>query len=68
MIIFPLQLFNSSGITDNEVQDGTFALMFSGNGTLQHLLSTEDGTIGYVGMYYSRNYSAEVKQCKITRH
>jgi hypothetical protein len=51
--------FNSSGITDNGNGDGTFAFTNNfGNGNFSTTaLSTEDGTIGYVTMYYDRSYS-----------
>ena len=51
--------FNSSGITDNGPGDGTFAFTnnFANGNFSTTALSTEDGTIGYVTMYYDRSYS-----------
>ena len=59
--------FNSSSITDNGPGDGTFAFTNAfGNGNFAtSSLSTEDGTIGYVGMYYSRNYSANANNVRL---
>ena len=59
--------FNSSGITDNGPGDGTFAFtnVFGNGNYATSSLSTEDGTIGYVGMYYSRNYSANANNVRL---
>ena len=59
--------FNSSGITDNGTGDGTFAFTnnFASGNFSTTALSTEDGTIGYVTMYYDRSYSANAANVRL---
>ena len=59
--------FNSSGITDNGAGDGTWAFTNPfGNGNFATTsMSTEDGTIGYVSMYYDRSYSANANNVRL---
>ena len=59
--------FNSSGITDNGTGDGTFAFTnnFASGNFSTTALSTEDGTIGYVTMYYDRRYSANAANVRL---
>ena len=59
--------FNSSGITDNGTGDGTFAFTnpFGSGNFSTTALSSEDGTIGYVTMYYDRSYSANAANVRL---
>ena len=59
--------FNSSGVTDNGTGDGTFAFTnpFGSGNFSTNSLSTEDGTIGYVSMYYARSYSANANNVRL---
>ena len=59
--------FNSSGITDNGTGDGTWAFTnpFGSGNFSTNALSTEDGTIGYVTMYYDRSYSANANNVRL---
>jgi len=59
--------FNSSGVTDNSAGDGTFAFTnpFGSGNFSTNSLSSEDGTIGYVTMYYDRSYSANANNVRL---
>ena len=59
--------FNSSSITDNGAGDGTWAFTnpFGSGNFATTSMSTEDGTIGYVTMYYDRSYSANANNVRL---
>ena len=59
--------FNNSGITDNGTGDGTYAFTnpFANGNYATTAMSTEDGTIGYVSMYYDRSYTANANNVRI---
>ena len=59
--------FNSSGITDNGTGDGTFAFTnpFANGNFSTTALSTEDGSRGYITMYYDRSYSANANNVRL---
>ena len=59
--------FNMASLTDEGPGDATVAFtnaMGSGNFATSSL-STEDGTIGYVTMYYARNYSSNANNIRL---
>jgi hypothetical protein len=59
--------FNMASLTDEGPGDATIAFtnaMGSGNFATSSL-STEDGTIGYVTMYYARNYSSNANNIRL---
>ena len=59
--------FNMASITDEGPGDATLAFTNSfGSGNFSTTsLSSEDGTIGYVTMYYSRNYSSNANNIRL---
>ena len=59
--------FNTSGITDNGTGDGTFAFTnpFANGNFSTTALSTEDGSRGYITMYYDRSYSANANNVRL---
>ena len=61
--------FNNSSITDEGSHngDGTYAFInsFANGDFATTAMSTEDGTIGYVTMHYSRNYSANANNVRL---
>ena len=61
--------FNNSSITDEGSHngDGTYAFTnpFANGDFATTAMSTEDGTIGYVSMYYDRSYTANANNVRI---
>ena len=59
--------FNMSSLTDNAVGDYTYAFTNSFNTAYYSstAMSTEDGTIGYVTMYYARNYTRSASNLRL---
>ena len=59
--------FNMSSLTDNAVGDYTYAFTNSFNTVYYSstAMSTEDGTIGYVTMYYARNYTRSASNLRL---
>jgi hypothetical protein len=59
--------FNMSGLTDNGAGDYTYA--FTNNFNTVYFstvaMSTEDGTIGYVTMYYDRSYTRSASNVRL---
>jgi len=56
-----------SSLTDNAVGDYTYAFTNSFNTAYYSstAMSTEDGTIGYVTMYYARNYTRSASNLRL---
>lgn len=59
--------FNMSSLTDNATGDYTYAFTNSFNTAYysSSAMSTEDGTIGYVTMYYDRSYTRSASNLRL---
>jgi len=59
--------FNMSSLTDNGAGDYTYAFTNSFNTAYysSSAMSTEDGTIGYVTMYYDRSYTRSASNLRL---
>lgn len=58
---------NMSSLTDNATGDITYAFVNSFNTAYYSstAMSTEDGTIGYVSMYYDRSYTRSASNLRL---
>ena len=59
--------FNMSSLTDNSTGDYTYAFTNSFNTVYYSAtaMSTEDGSIGYVSMYYDRSYTRSASNLRL---
>ena len=59
--------FNMSSLTDNSAGNYTYAFTNSFNTAYysSSAMSTEDGSIGYVTMYYSRSYTRSASNLRL---